>query len=81
MSRTTKASWDMNKVELAKIFAEHFGFTGKLGGWIYSPAGQPVAHGWDQFASRIARRGWIKTGSGINWRGAGETPKLGKVIR
>jgi hypothetical protein len=71
-----KATWKMSRQELAKVFAEHFGFTGRLGGWIYSPTGQPITQGWDSFASKLQQRGWIIQGTGINWRAAGEAPKL-----
>lgn len=72
----SKPTWRMSASQLARVFADHFGFTGRKGGWIYSPAGRPVAHGWDSFAARLAARGWIKPGVGIDWRRAGEAPRL-----
>lgn len=71
-----KATRKMTAEELAKVFAEHFGYAGRPGGWIYDPQGVNVAHGWAPFAELLSQRGWIKTGEGINWRGAGERPRL-----
>ena len=72
----SKPTWEMKPRALARVFGEHFGFAGRTGGWIYSPEGRPVAHGWDQFAQQLQRRGWIRVGSGVNWRAAGERPRL-----
>jgi hypothetical protein len=69
-----KATWAMSEPQLARVFAEHFGFTGRPGGWIYSPAGNPIAHGWSAFGANLAQRGFIKVGQGVNWRRAGERP-------
>lgn len=57
--------------DLARDYAEVRGFTGRTGGWIYNPWGQPVAHGWSAFATLLrARRRIIDTNIGpcVNWR-------------
>jgi hypothetical protein len=74
MSR--KATWQMSATELARVWADHFGYEGRPGGWIYDPRGRPVAHGWDEFTARLQRRGFIVRGQGINWRASGETPRF-----
>lgn len=76
----TKATWTMTSTELARVFAEHFGYTVK-GNWIQSPAGTPVACGWGHFAQKLTAKGWIKQGSGIDWRRAGETPRLRRATK
>lgn len=43
----TAAIREVRKVALAA------GYVGRAGGWIYSPGGNSVAHGWQQFASHI----------------------------
>jgi hypothetical protein len=35
--------------ELAKKWGEAHGYKGEVGGWIYDPKGQHIAHGWGQF--------------------------------
>lgn len=65
---TTKPTWRMNGTDLAKVFAAHFGYAGRTGGWIYDSNGRPVAHGWQAFAAQLTRRGWITVGQGVNWR-------------
>jgi hypothetical protein len=76
-----QATWHMSEVELAHVWADHFGYTGRPGGWIYSPAGRPVAHGWAALARELSSRGWIREGSGINWRACGERPTIARVTR
>jgi hypothetical protein len=66
----SKPTWQMSRRELAKVVAAHFGYYGKVGGWIYQPNGRPVAHGWDAFATRLGAR--IVEGQGVNWRAMGE---------
>jgi hypothetical protein len=63
-------------IQHAKAYADVRGFTTRPGGWIYSPTGQPVAHGWAAFADhlvatrRIVRLGTTPKGDrfAINWR-------------
>jgi hypothetical protein len=74
-----KATWTMTAVELARVFADHFGYTtSPRSNWVYDPAGRPVACGWHEFAARLQTRGWIRVGVGVNWRRAGESPRLGR---
>lgn len=77
---TTKATWEMTEVELARVFAEHFGYT-RRGNWISRPDGVAVGCGWDHFAQRLRQRGWIRVGQGVNWRAAGEHPRLARATR
>lgn len=62
-----KATWQMTAPELARVVADHLGWTGRKGGWIYNAAGRPIAHGWTELASIMTTRGWITVGTGINW--------------
>jgi hypothetical protein len=74
----TKATWQMTKTELARVFAEHFGWRHSSGGWIVNAAGEPICQGWENLADALTGRGWIRVGEGVNWRRAGERPKLGR---
>jgi len=56
----------MTRRQLAQVVAAHYGYTGRVGGWIYSPDGRPVAHGWDAFADRLGSR--IVVGRGVDWQ-------------
>lgn len=82
MSRTPP-TWKADKIALARIFAEHFGWT-RTGNWISIPmpsGPRAVACGWEHLADRLIKHGFITVGVGINWRKAGETPRLPKVER
>lgn len=78
--RRSVGTWAMTKVELARIFADHFGYTLHTN-WLARPDGVAVACGWQDFADALERRGWIKVGSGVDWRRAGEHPRLPRVER
>lgn len=65
--RSRVPTWEMRPVELARVFADHYGYRTSSGGWIYDPEGHPVAHGWQSFADTLAARGWIVEGKGIAW--------------
>jgi hypothetical protein len=86
-----KLTSKMTAVELAKVWAEHFGLKGAPGGWIYTNiepnihpftkkaigwVGKPVAHGWVDLANALERTGLIEVGKGINWRASGEKPSV-----
>lgn len=77
---STRPTWRMTRVELARVFAEHFGWTVR-GNWIRDERGVAVAVGWDMVADRLAARGWIAEGVGVNWRRAGASPRLPRVTR
>lgn len=79
-STTRTATWNMTSIQLARVFAEHFGYSVK-GNWIHSPAGVAVACGWEDFAAKLAARGWTRVGQGVNWRHAGESPRLPRATR
>lgn len=64
----SKSTRRMNAEQLARVWAEHFGYQGRQGGWIYDDRGRPVVQGWAGFAARLADRGYIRTGEGVNWR-------------
>ena len=78
-----KSTWEMSRVELARVFAEHYGYATTVadGGWIRRPDGTAVAQGWKSFADRIAARGWIREGVGVDWARAGQTPTLSRYTR
>jgi hypothetical protein len=59
----------MNRIELAKAYAEAMGFHTHRsgGGWLYSRTDTPIAQGWDTFATKLERRGIIRVGVGIVW--------------
>lgn len=71
-----KGTWQMSAVDLARVFARHFGWTGRPGGWIYTTDGRPICQGWDNLAEALTSRGWIRVGAGVDWRAAGENPRL-----
>lgn len=86
-----KLTSKMTKVELAKVWGEHFGLKGNKGGWIYTAIepffhpftgkqigwhGKPIAHGWVDLADALERAGLIVVGQGINWRASGEKPLI-----
>lgn len=54
---------------LAQVVGKAGGYTGRKGGWVYSPSGKAVAHGWDDFAKLLSQRGWIAPGTTqpIHW--------------
>lgn len=65
-----KLTSQMTAIELAKVFAEHHGYFGAQGGWIYRAqhlGGRPVCQGWELFAKMLQRRGFIRPGRGIDW--------------
>lgn len=70
----------MTEVELARIFADHYGYgthrggTNSQGGWIYDKLGRPIEHGWVSFARYLAQLGYIKEGVGVLWRHADLRP-------
>lgn len=70
------ATWQMNRTELARTVAHHFGYAARSGGWIYRPNGTPVTQGWDSFADMLETRGYIIVGKGINWRPMGQQLRL-----
>lgn len=39
----------------AKAWAKANGYSGRPGGWIYSPSGQPVCQGWGNLTSMLTR--------------------------
>lgn len=58
----------MTLVQLARVWADHFGYEARSGGWVYDETGHPVAHGWESFAGRLAARAYIEVGVGVHWR-------------
>lgn len=62
MTRTKTAE------QLARAWADHFGYQAKRGGWIYDDKDRPVVQGWASFGQRLRARGYITPGVGVNWR-------------
>jgi hypothetical protein len=58
----------MTAEQLARVWADHFGYQAKAGGWIYDDRGRPVVQGWDGFVRRLVVRAYIQPGTGVNWR-------------
>ena len=68
---------------LRQAVPHHHGITGRVGGWLYTPSGSPICHGWDAYARQLRYLDIIKaktvtdprTGNpverwAINWRKA-----------
>lgn len=66
-SRCTRPTWKMTAPELARVVAEHKGFT-LNGNAVRDNRGRFLGWGWDTIAEQMTRRGWIATGHGVNWR-------------
>lgn len=79
----TTPTWEMTRIDLARTFAAVHGYTTTVadGGWIRRPDGTAVAQGWAAFADRLAARGWIREGVGVDWARAGRTPTLPRYTR
>jgi hypothetical protein len=80
ISRSTKPTWRMTEKELAKVVAEHFGFTVR-GPWIRDDRGVPIAIGWEHLAKKLSKRKFIVQGQGINWRLIGPHLHLPRATR
>lgn len=67
--KTGKRSYkgDDGDVKAAKAWAKLYGYEGRSGGWIYSPAGHPVIQGWKCFADYLRRGKKIAKGSDGKW--------------
>lgn len=63
---TSKPTTRMTREELARTWADHYGLTGRTGGWIYLDA-TPIVHGWTALADYLTGRGLIREGVGIEW--------------
>lgn len=76
--RSTVTTAHMTKVELARVWADHYGYTTTVrdAGWIRDPQGRAIVQGWAAFADKLASRGFIRVGKGIDWRRTGETPRI-----
>lgn len=74
----------MTEVELARIFADHYGYGVRTTGivksnWIYDQLGRPIECGWVSFAKYLTQLGYIKVGVGVLWRMA-DLRKPGRFI-
>lgn len=66
--RTTIPTWEMTRVELARVWADHFGYGVRpRSNWIYTPTGIPVRPGWEAFADLLVQLGYITPERGIHW--------------
>lgn len=63
---TTKLASRMSRIELARVVAEHRGLVTSSGGWLYTPNGRPVCHGYAAFARMLGDA--LVEGRGIDWR-------------
>ena len=68
---STKPTWRMSTVELARVVADHRGWT-LTGAWLRDEEHRNVGLGWSMVAEEMVLLGWIKAGSGVNWRKASE---------
>lgn len=73
-------TWRMDRTQLARVAAEHFGWTVRTN-WILDDQGVAVGCGWEHVAARLERRGLVRVGSGVNWRQIGATLRLPPVQR
>jgi hypothetical protein len=72
----TKHTNQMTDEELAKVWAAHYGWSTREGGWVYDEKGTPVVQGWTGLARELVRRQYIKVGVGINWRLVPQVPRF-----
>lgn len=73
--RSTVPAWEMTDVELARVWAAHYGYGVRpRSNWIYTPAGRPVRDGWVSFAALLVQLGYVTPGRGIDWRAAHVAP-------
>ena len=75
-----KPLYEPSAIAAAKVVAAHKGDKGRVGGWIYTPAGRPIVQGWAAYADDLERWGHIAAGVvtgrdgkpvtryAINWR-------------
>lgn len=83
--RSTVSTSQMTRVELARVVADHLGWTAAEGGWIYEaqPSGA-IVQGWETLAELLGWRGWIVQGKGVAWAlipGAGTPGQSAQVAR
>ncbi len=50
-----KALYEPTRNHAAKIVAKHLGHAGRVGGWIYTANGRPIAHGWHAYGYDLER--------------------------
>lgn len=73
--RSTVPTWEMTTVELARVWADHFGYGVRpRSNWIYTPAGRPVRPGWVAFADLLVQLGYIVPERGVDWMAAHRLP-------
>lgn len=79
---SSKPTTQQTRVELARVWADHFGYVVLYGSnWIYSPINglgyrDAIACGWEELAAALERSDWIKEGVGVNWRLCGSVPSV-----
>jgi hypothetical protein len=66
--RRTVSTSQMTDVELAAVWAEHYGWKGLDGGWIADDLGIPVVQGWADLTRWLTDLGFIEVGKGVMWR-------------
>jgi hypothetical protein len=72
----TKHTNRMTTIELAQVWAAHYEWSTREGGWVYDDRGTPVVQGWTGLARELVRREYIAEGVGINWRLVPQTPRF-----
>lgn len=69
----SKATYEMTRTELARVWGKHHGLRGNRGGWIHASTG-PLAQGWDDLGRLLERVYVVLPGRGIDWA-VGMTPE------
>lgn len=78
--RSTVPTWKMTRVELARVWADHYGYGVRPGSnWIYSPTGRPVRGGWAAFAELLVSIGYVVPDRGIDWQLAWRLPHAATI--
>lgn len=73
-------TWQMTPVELAKVWAEHYGYL-RCGQWISRPDKVAVAEGYGELANKLLAKRYIVEGVGIDWRRSARNPRLERATR
>lgn len=78
--RSTVPTWEMTNVELARVWADHFGYGVRpRSNWVYTPSGVPVRPGWESFAELLVRLGYIVPNRGVDWMHAHRVPHAATI--
>lgn len=78
--RSTVPTWEMTNVELARVWADHYGYGVRpRSNWIYGPTGRPVRAGWEAFAALLVSIGYVVPERGIDWQLTWRLPHMSTI--